>query len=61
MTSSDSINQEPEDLQALQKPFEGVFYRSEELFQGRSRIVIEHGKAQYRLQITKAGKLILNK
>ena len=36
-------------------------YRSEELFGEDREIVIEHGDAIYRLQITKAGKLILNK
>ena len=35
--------------------------RSEELFQGEREIVIEHLKEHYRLLITKAGKLILNK
>ncbi len=34
---------------------------SEELFKNEREIVIVHGQAQYRLQITKAGKLILNK
>lgn len=36
-------------------------FRSEELFQGEREIVITHGVSEYRLQITKAGKLILNK
>lgn len=36
-------------------------FRSEELFAGMREIVIEHSKDQYRLLITKAGKLILNK
>lgn len=36
-------------------------YRSEDLFKNGREIVILHGEAQYRLQITKAGKLILNK
>ena len=35
--------------------------RSEELFQGAREITIMHGESKYRLQITKAGKLILNK
>ena len=35
--------------------------RSEELFKDGREVVIVHGEAQYRLQITKAGKLILNK
>ncbi len=44
-------------------PFTGdkrVFH-SGELFKNEREIVIVHGEAQYRLQITKAGKLILNK
>lgn len=36
-------------------------YRSEELFRGAREIIIEHVNTQYRLMITKAGKLILNK
>ena len=36
-------------------------YRSEDLFQNEREIVIVHGEARYRLQITRAGKLILNK
>ncbi len=36
-------------------------YRSEDLFQGDREVVIVHGEARYRLQITRAGKLILNK
>jgi len=35
--------------------------RSEELFCGNKEIVIEHQGTQYRLIITKAGKLVLNK
>jgi len=38
-----------------------ITFRSEELFQGTKEIVIEHSKEQYRLLITKSGKLILNK
>lgn len=34
---------------------------SEQLFKNEREVVILHGDAQYRLQITKAGKLILNK
>ncbi|OGW78703.1 MAG: hypothetical protein A2Z83_08780 [Omnitrophica bacterium GWA2_52_8] len=36
-------------------------YRSEDLFKNGREIVIFHGELRYRLQITKAGKLILNK
>lgn len=35
--------------------------RSEDLFQSGREIFITHGEATYRLQITKSGKLILNK
>ena len=35
--------------------------RSNELFSGNREVTIEHGGAYYRLMITKAGKLILNK
>jgi hemin uptake protein HemP len=34
---------------------------SSDLFRGSREIVIEHCGQHYRLQITKAGKLILNK
>jgi len=34
---------------------------SEELFKGSREIIIEHDQDQYRLLITKSGKLILNK
>ncbi len=36
-------------------------FRSEDLFQGKREIIIEHAKEHYRLLITKSGKLILNK
>ena len=35
--------------------------RSEEIFSGHREVMIEHGGSYYRLIITKAGKLILNK
>ncbi len=35
--------------------------RSEEIFQGQREVSIIHGECRYRLQITKAGKLILTK
>ena len=34
---------------------------SEALFQGRSEIIIRHQGADYRMKITRQGKLILNK
>jgi hemin uptake protein HemP len=36
-------------------------YRTEELFSGGAEIRLEHGGAEYRLKITRQGKLILNK
>jgi len=36
-------------------------FKSEELFHKEREIIILHGEARYRLIITKAGKLILNK
>ena len=38
-----------------------VIISSEQLFQGSREVIIEHSQEQYRLMITKAGKLILNK
>ena len=35
--------------------------RSDELFRGTREIVIVHGDDEYRLRITRAGKLILTK
>jgi hemin uptake protein HemP len=35
--------------------------RSSEIFNGRRDVVIVHGGTEYRLHITKAGKLILTK
>lgn len=34
---------------------------SETIFNGKKEVVIIHGETSYRLLITKAGKLILNK
>lgn len=36
-------------------------YRSEDLFKNDREIIITHKECQYRLKITKAGKLILTK
>lgn len=44
---------------AVPQPF--TLFRSEELFQGRRVVCIEHAGAVYRLQITSRGKLILQK
>jgi hemin uptake protein HemP len=34
---------------------------TDELFHGRRELVIRHGEVEYRLRITRAGKLILTK
>jgi hemin uptake protein HemP len=34
---------------------------TDELFHGRRELVIRHGELEYRLRITRAGKLILTK
>lgn len=52
----DFMNQESPAL----RPGKGMF-RSEELFQGKREVLIEHSGVFYRLKITKSGKLILNK
>jgi hemin uptake protein HemP len=36
-------------------------YRTEDLLQGCPWVVLEHGGAAYRLQVTRLGKLILTK
>ena len=49
----------PEDKKLSSEP--AKVWRSEELFKGAREILIEHDSTCYRLMITKAGKLILNK
>jgi hemin uptake protein HemP len=44
-----------------QEPKPRKIVNSEELFEGASELVIRHRADHYRLMITKAGKLILNK
>lgn len=36
-------------------------FQSEELFAGQKEVLIIHGDAHYRLKITSAGRLVLNK
>lgn len=36
-------------------------YTTDQLFQGAKEILIKHGNEEYRLRITRHGKLILNK
>jgi len=43
------------------RAFKQKVLRSEELFSGEREVLIEHNRNYYRLMITRAGKLILNK
>lgn len=43
------------------KMFSPVVLESSQLFQGKREVVILHNQDRYRLLITKANKLILNK
>jgi len=59
---------EPRDLAAkpdsnFLRQFEKVppTISSDELFEGRTEVLINHAGSQYRLKITRQGKLILNK
>lgn len=42
-------------------PLPGRTVSSDELFQGRHELLIDHHGELYRLRLTKTGKLILNK
>lgn len=62
MDSQDSLWPEGQKIQGGKPQMTGKkVVRSEDLFGSDREIIIEHGHSQYRLQITKAGKLILNK
>jgi hemin uptake protein HemP len=54
------MNWESEDQGQAAKSRPKVLY-SEELFAGEREIIIKHHQEYYRLKITRAGKLILNK
>ena len=57
-----SPDDEASRLGADQKGFSSPpVFQAYELFRGNREVIIEHGRAQYRLRITTAGKLILNK
>jgi hemin uptake protein HemP len=58
---SDAVEREPREPDERQEPKEPVDFDTRELFAGRSEIRIAHDNAVYRLRITRAGKLILNK
>ncbi len=53
------MNEEDLNHEKKQRPHRVV--KSEELFSGFSEVMIRHKNDLYRLMITKAGKLILNK
>ena len=58
---SDAIEGEPRETDDRREPNEPVDFDTRELFAGRTEIRIAHDTAVYRLRITRAGKLILNK
>jgi len=58
MSLDSEATQAGEDRRELASP---PIFQARELFRGNREVIIEHGGAQYRLRITKAGKLILNK
>lgn len=51
----------PESSRERSQAPEKKTFKSEDLFQGSREVLILHGDFLYRLQITKAGKLILIK
>lgn len=58
---SDAVERDPRETDEQPEPTEPVDLDTRELFAGRSEIRIAHDNAVYRLRITRAGKLILNK
>lgn len=58
---SDAVERDPRASEERPEPKEPVDLDTRELFAGRSEIKIAHDNAVYRLRITRAGKLILNK
>ena len=58
---SEATEREPRDKDERPNANEAVDLDTRELFAGRSEIRIAHDNAVYRLRITRAGKLILNK
>lgn len=53
--------QEPPPPPPAPRRSERTSVRSEELFRGAQELVIVHGNEEYRLRVTKTGKLILTK
>lgn len=58
---NDAVERDPRETDERPEPKEPVDLDTRELFAGRSEIRIRHDNAVYRLRITRAGKLILNK
>ena len=58
---SDAVERNPRESEERPEPKETVDLDTRELFAGRSEIKIAHDNTVYRLRITRAGKLILNK
>ena len=58
---SEAVERDARDDEKRPEPKEPVDLDTRELFAGRSEIKIAHDNAVYRLRITRAGKLILNK
>lgn len=54
-----SLKPSPEPLSNLDKTARRI--KSEDLFEGRTEIIILHREEEYRLRITKSKKLILTK
>lgn len=46
---------------AIKTSGQSLVYNSDQFFQGRKEIIIQHENASYRLRITRQGKLILTK
>ena len=57
----DALNKNENPVRGSQASKEKRVFHSQSLFENDREIIIVHGQSQYRLQITKAGKLILNK
>ena len=55
-----NASNENERAKNFSSPQKRIFV-SEELFKGEKEVIIQHSRDRYRLSITKAGKLILNK
>jgi hemin uptake protein HemP len=56
-----SEDEEPKNRNSVEAPGAEKIFHSEKIFEGRREIIILHGDSRYRLQVTKAGKLILIK